>query len=236
MATVEDHPQAKSTERHHRPKSRGRCFRSRSRSRSNSRLNTRSAHSIKLHREDQVQHESKKTFNSIYRYSSAHKTNKTDLSRRTKIITKLNVKLPHRNTVDEMKVKVNDGAEANILPLDSLRSMFPQALNEEGYPKDGFLKGSTMNLELYDNLTLVNHGSINLTLQHYSKKSFQDCLFYVVDTKTHKEIIVRHLASIRLGLMKVLCKNLAKCIASVENKPKNSFQDHQLNIDEQDTM
>ena len=139
--------------------------------------------------------------------------------------------MPHRNTVDKMKVKVNDGAEANILPLDSFRSMFPQALNKEGYPKDGFLKGSTMNLECYDDSRLVNHGSINLRLQHYSKKSFQDHLFYVVDTKTHKEIIVRHLASIRLGLVKVLCKNLVKCIASVETKPKNSFQDHQLNID-----
>ena len=49
--------------------------------------------------------------------------------------------------------------------------------------------------------------------------------------KTHKEIIVGHLASIRLGLVQVLCKNLAKCIAAVETKPKNSFQDHQLNID-----
>ena len=130
-----------------------------------------------------------------------------------------------------MKVKVNDSAEANILPLDSFRSMFPQALNEEGYPKDGFLKGSTMNLELYDDWTLVNHGSINLRLQHYSKKSFQDHLFYVLDTKPCKEITVRHTASIRLGLMKILCKDLAKHIASIETKPKNSFQDHQLNID-----
>ena len=130
-----------------------------------------------------------------------------------------------------MKVKVDDGAEANILPLDSFRSMFPQVLNKEGYPKDGFLKGSTTNLELYDDSTLVKHGSINLRLQHYSKKSFQDHLFYIIDTKTCKEIIVRHLASIRLGLMKVSCTNLVKCITSVETKPKNSFQDHQLNID-----
>ena len=122
-----------------------------------------------------------------------------------------------------MKVKVIDGAEANILHLDSFRSMFPHALNEEGYPKDGFLRGSKTNLALYDDSRLVNHGSINLRLQHCSKKSFQDHLFYVVDTKTHKEIIVRHPASIRLGLMKVLCKNLAKHIASVETKPKNSF-------------
>ena len=108
-----------------------------------------------------------------------------------------------------MKVKVTDGTEANILPLDSFRSMFPHALNEEGYTKEGFLKRSRMNLECYDDSRLIDHGSIILRLQHYLEKSFQDHTFYVVETKTHKEIIVRHPASIRLGVVQVLCKNFA---------------------------
>ena len=99
---------------------------------------------------------------------------------------------------------------------------------KQGYPKEGFLKGSR--LECYDDSRLINHGSIILRLQHYSKKSFQDHSFYVVETKTHKEIIVRHPASIRSGLVQGLCNNLAKRIAVVETKPKNSFQDHQLTL------
>ena len=109
----------------------------------------------------------------------------------------LQIKLPHRDVIDNLKVKVDDGAEANILPLDSFRFMFPHALNEEGYPVKGFLKGSRTNLECYDDGRLINHGSIKLRLQHYSKKSFQDHHFYIIETKTCKEIIVRHLASIR---------------------------------------
>ena len=73
-----------------------------------------------------------------------------------------------------------------------------------------------MNLECYDDLRLINHGSITLRVQHYWKKLFQDNSFYVVETKTCKEIIVGHLASIRLGLVQVLYKNLAKHIAAVE--------------------
>ena len=61
------------------------------------------------------------------------------------------------------------------------------------------------------------------------KKSFQDHAFYVVETKTRKEIIIGHPASIRLGLIQVLCKNIAKSIAVIETK--NSFQDHKLSID-----
>ena len=78
-------------------------------------------------------------FNTIYRsksvYSISNKT-ETDPDGRTKIITMLKVKLPHRNRADNMKVKVDDGSEANILPLDSFRSMFPHALDENGYQSE----------------------------------------------------------------------------------------------------
>ena len=75
----------------------------------------------------------------------------------------------------------------------------------------------------------------NWNFQHYSDKSFQDHYFYNVETKTPKEIIVRHPASVRLGLIPVLCKNVSKSISAIENKTNpsssSSFQDHQLNID-----
>ena len=150
-------PQGRSTERHHRPK--GRCSRSRS-----SRSNTRSAHSIKLNH-DQLQQEStvKKMFNTIYRSKSMSSiSNETDPDGRTKIVTILNIKLPHRDVIDNLQVKVDDFSEANILPLDSFRSMFPHAVDEDGYPVEGFLRGSRTNLECYDEGRLINHGSIKL--------------------------------------------------------------------------
>ena len=116
-------------------------------------------------------------------------------------------------------------AEANILPLDSFRTMFPHALDKHGYPKDGFLRGSRTNLECYNDGKLINHGSIKLRLQHYLDKSFQDHYFYVVETKTFKEITVRHAASSRLGLIQVLCKNVSKSISAIENKTNTSSRD-----------
>ena len=90
-------------------------------------------------------------------------------------------------------------------------------------------------LECYDDRNLVNHGSIKLRLQHYSEKSFQDHSFYVVETKTLKPIIVGDPASIRLGLIQVLCRNISKSVLAIEkmaeNSTKNSFQDHRLRID-----
>ena len=178
----------------------------------------------------------KQSFSTISRSKSvASISNDTDPEGKTKILTVLQIKLPHRNSADDVTVKVDDGAEGNILPLNSFRSMFPHALDSNGYPKPGFLRGSKTMLECYDDGKLVNHGSIKLRLQHYSKGSFQDHSFYVVETRTPKPIIVGHPASIRLGLIRVLCKNVAKSVLAIEkmteNSTRNSFQDHPIWID-----
>ena len=144
----------------------------------------------------------KQSFSMISRSKSvASISNNTDPEGKTKILTMLQLKLPHHNSTDNITVKVDDGAEGNILPLNSFRAMFPHALDTNGYPRPGFLRGSKTMLECYDDGKLVNHGSIKLRLQHYSEGSFQDHSFYVVETKTPKPIIIGHPASIRLGLI-----------------------------------
>ena len=125
----------------------------------------------------------KQSFSTISRSKSvASISNDTDPEGKTKILTVLQLKLPHCNGTDDVTVKVDDGAEGNILPLNSFRAMFPHALDANGYPKAGFLRGSKTMLECYDDGKLVNHGSIKLKLQHYSEKSFQDHSIYVVET------------------------------------------------------
>ena len=136
-------------------------------------------------------------------------------------VTKIGIKLPHRRVVDNLQVKVNDGAEANLLPLHSFRSMFPHTLDGDGYPLEGFLDDSRTRLECYNDGKLVNHGSITLKLKHYSNGSFQDHQFFIVETPAHREIIIGHPASVRLGLIKVLCQNIAQPITAKEAKPSN---------------
>ena len=144
----------------------------------------------------------KQSFSTISRSKSvASISNNTDPEGKTKILTVLQLKLPHHKGIDDITVKVDNGAEGIILPLNSFRAMFPHALDASGHPKPGFLRGSKTTLECYDDGKLINHGSIKLRLQHYSEKSFQDHSFYIVESKTPKPIIVGHPASIRLGLI-----------------------------------
>ena len=85
-------------------------------------------------------------------------------------------------------------------------------------------KDSRTTLECYNDVKLVNHGNITLKLKHYTNNSFQDHQFFVVETPTCKEIIIGHPASVRLGLIKVMCKNIAKSITATEATPNNLTQ------------
>ena len=85
----------------------------------------------------------KQSFSTISRLKSvASISNDTDPEGKTKILTVLQLKLPHHNGTDDITVKVDDGAEGNILPLNSFRAMFPHTLDANGYLKPGFLRGS----------------------------------------------------------------------------------------------
>ena len=134
----------------------------------------------------------------------------------------LQIKLAHHNGIDNLRVKVDNGVEANILPLDSFRTIFPHILDKWGYPKRGFLRRPRINLECYDDGKLTNHGSIELRIQHYSENSFQDHTFYVVERRTLKDIIVGMPVSNRLGLVWVLFNNYSKSILAMKNKQKTN--------------
>ena len=92
-------------------------------------------------------------------------SNEMDPGGKTKILMIIKIKLPHQHIIDNVRVKINDCAEANILPLDSFRTMFPHALDDHGYPKHGFLSRSRTKLECYDDGKLINQGGIKLKLQ-----------------------------------------------------------------------
>ena len=92
-------------------------------------------------------------------------------------------------------------------------------LDGDSYLLEGFLRGSRTRLECYNDGKLVNHGSITSKLKHYRNDSFQDHQFFIVETPTCREIIIGHLASVRLSLIKVMCKNIAKSVTAREAKP-----------------
>ena len=78
----------------------------------------------------------KQLFSTISRSKSvASINNDTDPEGKTKILTVLQLKLPHCNSIDNVTVKVDDGAEGNILPLNSFRGHVSSCTGCKWLPK-----------------------------------------------------------------------------------------------------
>ena len=75
-------------------------------------------------------------FSTISRLKSvASISNDTDPEGKTKILTVLQLKLPHHKGIDDVTVKVDDGAEGNILPLNSFRGHVSSCTRHKCLPK-----------------------------------------------------------------------------------------------------
>ena len=63
-----------------------------------------------------------------------------DTDTRDELFANLDIKLPDRPGQHKLKMKVDTGAQGNILPVRTFRRMFPQALDSSGFPKPGSTK------------------------------------------------------------------------------------------------
>ena len=165
----------------------------------------------------------KQSFSTISRSKSvASISNDTDPEGKTKILTMLQLKLPHRNGTDDVTVKVDDGAEGNITSIEFFQGHVSSCTWHKWLPKTRILE------RIQDNVRMLRWWEAGESWQHQASDSstkpqgsFQDHSFYVVETKTPKPIIVGHPASIRLGLIKsFMQKHFKVCFSDWENDTK----------------
>ena len=111
-------------------------------------------------------------FNSISTvYPTAPKVNidtlttmDTTTDGKTYVLTDLDVKLPTRPQRDTMRVKLDMGAEANILPVRTYNKMFPDRVLEDGTPDPKYLQPTHIEFECNKDSIIRSLGCINLDI------------------------------------------------------------------------
>ena len=83
---------------------------------------------------------------------------------KTYVQAELDVQLPHHKHRSTLKVKLDMGAEANILPLRTYKKMFPHQLLPDGTPDAQFLKKTTLDFECNKRSTIRSLGCIILEI------------------------------------------------------------------------
>ena len=99
---------------------------------------------------------------------------------RTEVYAALDIRFGRKHKPATLKVKVDTGAQGNVLPLRIYRQMCPENLDTEGYPQPRSLKTCSTVLTAYNGERIVQYGTMLLPCTHRDAKC--DAEFYVADT------------------------------------------------------
>ena len=106
-----------------------------------------------------------------------------------------------------MEVKVDPGAQPSCIPLHKFKILFPH-LCRDGLPKEGLLDNTHNEFESYYGGDLMCYGHFLIDVKDKVTKKYHPIRFYMMNTDM-PEILISHVASYWLGLVKVLCRNQA---------------------------
>ena len=125
---------------------------------------------------------------------------------KTYVLTDLDVKLPTRPQRDTMRVKLDMGAEANILPVRTYNKMFPNRVLEDGTPDPKYLQPTHIEFECNKDSIIRSLGCINLDIAAPGKKLINSQFFV---SSHHNQILIGHPSCDRLGAYTLHMQNKA---------------------------
>ena len=101
---------------------------------------------------------------------------------RDEVFATLKIKLRNgtRERPASLKVKVDTGAQGNILPLRTFRRMYPELLDANGFPATKSLRKCTTILTAYNGESIHHYGTLKIPCAH--RQHGCDIEFYVADT------------------------------------------------------
>ena len=101
---------------------------------------------------------------------------------RDEVFATLKIKLRNgtRERPASLKVKVDTGAQGNILPLRTFRRKYPELLDANGFPATKSLRKCTTILTAYNGESIRHYGTLKIPCAH--RQHGCDIEFYVADT------------------------------------------------------
>lgn len=127
--------------------------------------------------------------------------NQSQAKHRDEIMAKLEIQVPNESRRCTLKVKVDTGAEGNILPLRTFKHIFPGKVDAKGNPLPNATKASPTKITAYNGSQISHLGICTITCQYNGVKTPVD--FYVVDV--NKQVIVGLQTSLKLKLVTINC-------------------------------
>ena len=135
----------------------------------------------------------------------------TDLSGRLCILADIHVRARTTSRTHYIRVKVDPGADANLMPLHHFREIFPYLCDKNGKPKEGVLEKAESSFESYssDNVSVI--GQTKIYAKNKQTQQFMITRIFVI-ARERGPILLGNAACQWLGLMAVLVENKAPVV------------------------
>ncbi|XP_014671070.1 PREDICTED: uncharacterized protein K02A2.6-like isoform X3 [Priapulus caudatus] len=122
---------------------------------------------------------------------------------RDEIFANLSITLRNKPGNHTLKVKVDTGAQGNVLPLRTFRRAFPELLDTKGYPRDGTVQQEPTKLYAYNGAAMHQYGCVKVRCQ-YKDGKWLSTRFYVVDTPG--PVILGLQSAVKMRLVEINCE------------------------------
>ena len=135
----------------------------------------------------------------------------TDPSGRLCILADIHVRARTTSRTHYIRVKVDPGADANLMPLQHFREIFPYLCDENGKPKEGVLEKAEGSFESYsgDNVSVIRQTKIYA--ENKRTQQFMITRIFVI-ARERGPILLGNAACQWLGLIAVLVENKAPVV------------------------
>ena len=135
----------------------------------------------------------------------------TDPSGRLCILADIHVRARTTSRTHYIRVKVDPGADANLMPLHHFREIFPYLCDKNGKPKEGVLKKAESSFESYsgDNVSVI--GQTKIYAKNKQTQQFMITRIFVI-ARERGPILLGNAACQWLGPIAVLIENKAPVV------------------------
>ena len=118
----------------------------------------------------------------------------------------IDIQLPNRPIRDQLKVKMDMGAESNILPLRTYANLFPEQMTEDGQPNPEYLENTHVEFECNKSSIVKSLGCTTLEIALPDKELIRSQFFISTE---HDRILLGHPACDKLRAYTLNVPNIA---------------------------
>ena len=149
----------------------------------------------------------------------------TDPSGHLCILADIHVRARTTSRTHYIRVKVDPGTDANLMPLHHFREIFPYLCDKDGKPKEGVLEKAESSFESYSSDNVLVIGQTKIYAKNKQTQQFMITRIFVI-ARERGPILLGNAACQWLGLITVLVENKApvvgRFVASVTREETES--------------